>query len=267
MYRSQHGAAQDRHPAHRARPRRLADQRGGLGARRQGTDRARRPAGDEARPAGARRRCARGRRAPPLRLTRRAEARARPRRPRDRRRGPLLPRRRRLHGGLHRLPAAARRRAGDRPRRRPRAARLGASQRPTRARDRAQERACSWRPPISRTGQTWRRSTSPSSRWPRCCPRSPACLAPGGEILALVKPQFELGRGRVRGGVVRSADERREALVSVARGRSADRPRVQGICVVRAPRAEGQPGDLRLVRRRGPGRTRTSRSAAREVEP
>jgi 23S rRNA (cytidine1920-2'-O)/16S rRNA (cytidine1409-2'-O)-methyltransferase len=42
------------------------------------------------------------------------------------------------------------------------------------------------------------------------------CLSRGGEILALVKPQFELGRGRARGGVVRSADGRREALVSVA---------------------------------------------------
>ncbi|HEY7150507.1 MAG TPA: TlyA family RNA methyltransferase [Solirubrobacterales bacterium] len=42
------------------------------------------------------------------------------------------------------------------------------------------------------------------------------CLAPGGEIVALVKPQFELGKGRVRGGVVRSASERREALRSVA---------------------------------------------------
>jgi len=43
------------------------------------------------------------------------------------------------------------------------------------------------------------------------------CLAPAGQVLALVKPQFELGRGRVRGGVVRSAAERREALSSVAR--------------------------------------------------
>jgi len=42
------------------------------------------------------------------------------------------------------------------------------------------------------------------------------CVAAQGEILALVKPQFELGRGRVRGGVVRSADERREALLAVA---------------------------------------------------
>jgi len=48
-------------------------------------------------------------------------------------------------------------------------------------------------------------------------PAVAACLAPGGEILALVKPQFELGRGRVRGGVVRSAADRREALLAVAR--------------------------------------------------
>ena len=47
-------------------------------------------------------------------------------------------------------------------------------------------------------------------------PAVASCLAEGGEILALVKPQFELGRGRVRGGVVRSVDERREALLSVA---------------------------------------------------
>jgi 23S rRNA (cytidine1920-2'-O)/16S rRNA (cytidine1409-2'-O)-methyltransferase len=43
------------------------------------------------------------------------------------------------------------------------------------------------------------------------------CVAESGQILALVKPQFELGRGRVRGGVVHSAEERREALLNVAR--------------------------------------------------
>ena len=45
-------------------------------------------------------------------------------------------------------------------------------------------------------------------------------LAPGATVLAMIKPQFELGRGRVKGGVVRSADERREALLSVARAAS-----------------------------------------------
>jgi 23S rRNA (cytidine1920-2'-O)/16S rRNA (cytidine1409-2'-O)-methyltransferase len=34
----------------------------------------------------------------------------------------------------------------------------------------------------------------------------------------MVKPQFEVGKGRVgKGGVVRSADERRAAVLSVAR--------------------------------------------------
>jgi 23S rRNA (cytidine1920-2'-O)/16S rRNA (cytidine1409-2'-O)-methyltransferase len=43
-----------------------------------------------------------------------------------------------------------------------------------------------------------------------------ACLAPGYDALALVKPQFEVGRGRVgSGGVVRDPDERRATLVSV----------------------------------------------------
>ena len=42
-----------------------------------------------------------------------------------------------------------------------------------------------------------------------------SCVGADGEILAMVKPQFELGKGRVRGGVVRSSDERREAVESV----------------------------------------------------
>ncbi|HEX5610586.1 MAG TPA: TlyA family RNA methyltransferase [Solirubrobacterales bacterium] len=42
------------------------------------------------------------------------------------------------------------------------------------------------------------------------------CLAPGGEVLAMVKPQFELGRKRVGRGVVRDAGDRREAILTVA---------------------------------------------------
>jgi 23S rRNA (cytidine1920-2'-O)/16S rRNA (cytidine1409-2'-O)-methyltransferase len=42
------------------------------------------------------------------------------------------------------------------------------------------------------------------------------CLAAHGEVLAMVKPQFELGRERVGKGVVRNADDRREAILSVA---------------------------------------------------
>jgi 23S rRNA (cytidine1920-2'-O)/16S rRNA (cytidine1409-2'-O)-methyltransferase len=42
------------------------------------------------------------------------------------------------------------------------------------------------------------------------------CLAPGGKVLAMVKPQFELGRARVGRGVVRDAADRREAILTVA---------------------------------------------------
>jgi len=42
-------------------------------------------------------------------------------------------------------------------------------------------------------------------------------LRPGGEILALVKPQFEVGKGRVgKGGVVRDPILRQEAVAKVA---------------------------------------------------
>jgi len=47
-------------------------------------------------------------------------------------------------------------------------------------------------------------------------PAVAGCLAPGGEVLAMVKPQFELGRERVGKGVVRDAADRREAIVGVA---------------------------------------------------
>jgi 23S rRNA (cytidine1920-2'-O)/16S rRNA (cytidine1409-2'-O)-methyltransferase len=47
-------------------------------------------------------------------------------------------------------------------------------------------------------------------------PAVASCLGPGGEILAMVKPQFELGRERVRRGVVRDAADRHEAILAVA---------------------------------------------------
>ena len=49
-------------------------------------------------------------------------------------------------------------------------------------------------------------------------PRVLAAAAPGFDCLALVKPQFEVGRERVgSGGVVRSAEARRDALTTVGR--------------------------------------------------
>jgi 23S rRNA (cytidine1920-2'-O)/16S rRNA (cytidine1409-2'-O)-methyltransferase len=42
------------------------------------------------------------------------------------------------------------------------------------------------------------------------------CLGPEGELLAMVKPQFELGKERVGRGVVRDPADRREAILDVA---------------------------------------------------
>lgn len=45
-----------------------------------------------------------------------------------------------------------------------------------------------------------------------------ACLEPSGEVVALVKPQFEVGRGRVgKGGVVRDPAQHRAVLIRLAR--------------------------------------------------
>jgi 23S rRNA (cytidine1920-2'-O)/16S rRNA (cytidine1409-2'-O)-methyltransferase len=45
-----------------------------------------------------------------------------------------------------------------------------------------------------------------------------ACLAPGGQVVALLKPQFEVGKGKVgRGGIVRDERFRREAVEKVRR--------------------------------------------------
>jgi 23S rRNA (cytidine1920-2'-O)/16S rRNA (cytidine1409-2'-O)-methyltransferase len=64
-----------------------------------------------------------------------------------------------------------------------------------------------------------------------------ACLAPGYDVLALVKPQFELGRGRVgKGGVVRAGADRREALIAV--GASA----IELGAAVRSYHSSGLPG-------------------------
>jgi 23S rRNA (cytidine1920-2'-O)/16S rRNA (cytidine1409-2'-O)-methyltransferase len=47
-------------------------------------------------------------------------------------------------------------------------------------------------------------------------PAAAACVARGGDILALVKPQFEVGKGKVgAGGVVRDEALRREAVAGV----------------------------------------------------
>jgi 23S rRNA (cytidine1920-2'-O)/16S rRNA (cytidine1409-2'-O)-methyltransferase len=98
-----------------------------------------------------------------------------------------------------------------------------------------------------------------------------ACAAPAFDCLALVKPQFEAGREAVgKGGVVRSADARRGALVSAGDGAlslgvsllgyaSSGLPGPKGNLETFAWLAEaGRPGGLRSDELPG---------AAREVEP
>jgi 23S rRNA (cytidine1920-2'-O)/16S rRNA (cytidine1409-2'-O)-methyltransferase len=62
-------------------------------------------------------------------------------------------------------------------------------------------------------------------------PAVAACAAPRFDLLALVKPQFELGRGRVgKGGVVRRTEDRLEALVAAGEAARAAGLSVQGYC-------------------------------------
>jgi len=99
-----------------------------------------------------------------------------------------------------------------------------------------------------------------------------ACLAPGYDIMAMIKPQFEVGRGRVgKGGVVREAADRREALVGVGEAALA-----LG-AAVRSYHSSGLPGPkgnresfIWLTDTSRPGSTRDVtdlQALARDVEP
>ena len=95
------------------------------------------------------------------------------------------------------------------------------------------------------------------------------CLVPDGEILALVKPQFELGPGRVgRGGVVREAADRRDALRAAAEAGA-----VAGL-VVRGFASSGLPGPkgnretfIRLALAESSGDGIDVEAAIEQVEP
>jgi 23S rRNA (cytidine1920-2'-O)/16S rRNA (cytidine1409-2'-O)-methyltransferase len=65
-------------------------------------------------------------------------------------------------------------------------------------------------------------------------------LAPASEILVLLKPQFELGRGRVgKGGVVRSQDDRDEALAGFVAWAAGEGLEVLGTAASRVAGAKG----------------------------
>jgi 23S rRNA (cytidine1920-2'-O)/16S rRNA (cytidine1409-2'-O)-methyltransferase len=67
-----------------------------------------------------------------------------------------------------------------------------------------------------------------------------ACLAPGYDVLALVKPQFEVGRERVgKGGVVREAEDRRAALLAAGAAALSLGARVRGFLPSGLPGPKG----------------------------
>ena len=223
-YVPRHDARPPRHAAGRARPRPVSLRGGELDPGGPRPDRPRRRARREA----VRRWSSADERVEieagsAIRLTRRAQARRRARLPRDRRRRPRLPRRRRLDRRLHGLPAPARRSPGRRGRRRPRTARLVAARgRAGRRRWRASTRASSSAAALPFEPELAVIDVSFISLRKLLEPVASVLTVPR-RVLAMVKPQFELGRGRVgKGGVVRSIEDRREAVELVVDGARAE---------------------------------------------
>jgi 23S rRNA (cytidine1920-2'-O)/16S rRNA (cytidine1409-2'-O)-methyltransferase len=99
-----------------------------------------------------------------------------------------------------------------------------------------------------------------------------ACLAPGYDVLALVKPQFEVGRARVgKGGVVRDGADRREALVAVGRSALGVGAAVLGYHSSELPGPKGNRETFIWLadpaRADGAGDEHELEALAREVEP
>jgi 23S rRNA (cytidine1920-2'-O)/16S rRNA (cytidine1409-2'-O)-methyltransferase len=95
------------------------------------------------------------------------------------------------------------------------------------------------------------------------------CVADRFDVLAMVKPQFEVGRARVgKGGVVRDGDARREALVAVAACGRTLGASVLGFASSGLP---GPKGNLetfvRFAEAGRVGAVADVEAAAREVEP
>jgi 23S rRNA (cytidine1920-2'-O)/16S rRNA (cytidine1409-2'-O)-methyltransferase len=99
-----------------------------------------------------------------------------------------------------------------------------------------------------------------------------ACLAPRYDVLALVKPQFEVGRARVgKGGVVRDPAARRDALIDVGEAALALGASVLGYHSSGLPGPKGNRETF--IHLAEPARDRRARAAhelaamARAVEP
>ena len=89
------------------------------------------------------------------------------------------------------------------------------------------------------------------------------------DCLALVKPQFEVGRERVgKGGVVRSADDRRAALVAIGEWAAEQGHAVLGYASSRLPGPAGNRETFVWLAEAGrPGAVESIEAAARRVEP
>jgi 23S rRNA (cytidine1920-2'-O)/16S rRNA (cytidine1409-2'-O)-methyltransferase len=96
-----------------------------------------------------------------------------------------------------------------------------------------------------------------------------ACCAERFDALAMIKPQFEVERGQVgKGGVVRSPDERRSALVAVAQSARAHGVAVLGFASSGLPGPKGNRETFVWVAEAGRAAVEADLEAlAREVEP
>jgi 23S rRNA (cytidine1920-2'-O)/16S rRNA (cytidine1409-2'-O)-methyltransferase len=95
-----------------------------------------------------------------------------------------------------------------------------------------------------------------------------SCAAPRFDCLALIKPQFEVGRERVgKGGVVRDATARRAALVSVGRAALGLGVAVQGFTSSGLPGPKGNRETFVWLTERSRGGVADVEDAAWEAEP
>jgi len=100
-------------------------------------------------------------------------------------------------------------------------------------------------------------------------PRLIEAAAPQWDCLALVKPQFEVGRERVgKGGVVRGADDRRAALIDIGEWAAGCGHAVLGYASSGLPGPAGNRESFIWIAEGGrPGAAESIEEAAREVEP
>jgi 23S rRNA (cytidine1920-2'-O)/16S rRNA (cytidine1409-2'-O)-methyltransferase len=95
-----------------------------------------------------------------------------------------------------------------------------------------------------------------------------ACAADRYDCLALVKPQFEVGRDRVgKGGVVRDPAWRREALIAAGESAASLGAGVVGYASSGLPGPKGNLETFIWLTEGGRGGVEDLESAAREVEP